>query len=469
MQAHLSGKIIPARRKTILAVGLLMAAVIALFDRFLARDVSIGILYVLPITVLALVLSRWQILACAVLAAFLREYLGPAAWTEDTPTRWILALVAFSGVGLVLRGLVDSQRQRLEYEKTLKESAAARRNAEDAAFAILEGSPAAVITAGADGRIELVNGAAKRLLGLEGEGAAGEPIGNYFPMLDKLLKKSSHGPLIGSMLEGVGHRRNGETYLAQMWVSRYETPFGLKLTIVFTDASEQLRDREELGLRQLLMHSRILVAAVSHEIRNLAAAADALHANLGRSREVAANEDFIGLGRLISGLRKLSSDQLPASPEQAFADVEVDALLRDLNIILQTAAETANTKVVWEIPASLPPLRVDHSALLQVLLNLTRNSMRALQGQPEACMRIAAYQMDGSVLLNVFDNGPGIEAPERLFYPFQAGATATGLGLYVSRAIVRTYGGDLHYVRRVKESGFVIQLPATSDAPAAHV
>ena len=48
-------------------------------------------------------------------------------------------------------------------------------------------------------------------------------------------------------------------------------------------------------------------------------------------------------------------------------------------------------------------------------------------------------------MVRVRDTGHGIANPERLFQPFQEGAEATGLGLYLSRALVRTFNGDLRY------------------------
>jgi len=45
-----------------------------------------------------------------------------------------------------------------------------------------------------------------------------------------------------------------------------------------------------------------------------------------------------------------------------------------------------------------------------------------------------------------------------LFHPFQPGAISTGLGLYVSRAIVRSYGGDLIYEERTRGACFAIVL-----------
>ncbi|MBV8810982.1 MAG: sensor histidine kinase, partial [Acidobacteriaceae bacterium] len=70
------------------------------------------------------------------------------------------------------------------------------------------------------------------------------------------------------------------------------------------------------------------------------------------------------------------------------------------------------------------------------------------------------YPVPGSVLVIVADNGPGITSPEVLFQPFQAGAESSGLGLYVSRAIIRSYGGELRYSKRTFESCFHIELQA---------
>ena len=56
------------------------------------------------------------------------------------------------------------------------------------------------------------------------------------------------------------------------------------------------------------------------------------------------------------------------------------------------------------------------------------------------------------------DSGPGVSSPERLFQPFQHGAEGTGLGLYISRAVVRSYGGELRFEPRDRGSCFVVEL-----------
>ena len=65
---------------------------------------------------------------------------------------------------------------------------------------------------------------------------------------------------------------------------------------------------------------------------------------------------------------------------------------------------------------------------------------------------------EGPVLVRFEDTGPGVQQPERLFQPFQHGSDATGLGLYVSRAIVRSFAGDLRHEPRPRGSCFAVEL-----------
>ncbi|HEY2013538.1 MAG TPA: ATP-binding protein, partial [Bryobacteraceae bacterium] len=60
--------------------------------------------------------------------------------------------------------------------------------------------------------------------------------------------------------------------------------------------------------------------------------------------------------------------------------------------------------------------------------------------------------------IRVTDTGPGIDSPEKLFQPFQKGADSTGLGLYLSRAFVRSFRGDLRFDPTVPGCSFVIDL-----------
>jgi two-component system, LuxR family, sensor kinase FixL len=100
-------------------------------------------------------------------------------------------------------------------------------------------------------------------------------------------------------------------------------------------------------------------------------------------------------------------------------------------------------------------------------LNLTKNSKRALEGAAVKRIDISASYQNGDVSVRVVDSGPGISSPERLFQPFQPGAGATGLGLYLSRAFMRSMGGDLRHDATVPGCCFLIELAAARAAEKA--
>jgi C4-dicarboxylate-specific signal transduction histidine kinase len=118
--------------------------------------------------------------------------------------------------------------------------------------------------------------------------------------------------------------------------------------------------------------------------------------------------------------------------------------------------------VRWNVPESLPAVWVDRHRLLQVLLNLVKNSARALEGAVagEKRMDIVVAAARGGVSIRVTDSGPGIASTDKLFQPFQKGADSTGLGLYISRAFVRSFRGELRHDPTVPGCSFVIELAA---------
>lgn len=97
-------------------------------------------------------------------------------------------------------------------------------------------------------------------------------------------------------------------------------------------------------------------------------------------------------------------------------------------------------------PRRRPMADADEDRLEQVLVNLVDNAVTYSEGP----VRVVAGRRHGKVIIDVVDDGPGIPEDEldRLFEKFQRGEEAastpgTGLGLYVSRAIVDAHGGDL--------------------------
>lgn len=91
-------------------------------------------------------------------------------------------------------------------------------------------------------------------------------------------------------------------------------------------------------------------------------------------------------------------------------------------------------------------LEADESLLSMVLTNLIRNACEATDGMPDADIRVVATDSGGSPYIMVSDNGPGIpeEIRDEIFLPFYTTKQeGTGIGLCLSRQIMRLHGGDL--------------------------
>jgi signal transduction histidine kinase len=147
--------------------------------------------------------------------------------------------------------------------------------------------------------------------------------------------------------------------------------------------------------------------------------------------------------------------------------VDLRGVMEDLGIVIEEPFRDAGITVRWEIPADLPHVWAERQVLLQALLNLTKNSQRAMQDSDLKELTIRLSAGDDRVFIRVIDTGHGVAEPARLFQPFQDAAEATGLGLYLSRAFLRAFDGDLIFEPRPAGCCFAIVLTAVApDAPA---
>jgi signal transduction histidine kinase len=310
---------------------------------------------------------------------------------------------------------------------------------------------------GADHLILRANSAAHRLMGLRQGELPGRSIRPYLPALGR-LSLSEPGQTFRTEMQCRGERGNGEVFLANVFFSTYNTAAGPRLAALVVDASEDLRDREESNLEQLLAGSRILVGAVSHEVRNVCGAITIIYENLVRTGILGGNQDFEALGSLVETLNHIASMELTQSSKSQAGIIDLSEALDDLRIVLEPFCHEADISVYWDIAKELPPVWADRHRLLQVLLNLTKNSERALRDAAVKRIDISAAPGKGVVSVRVTDSGPGISSVAKLFQPFQQGAESTGLGLYISRAFVRSFRGELRHDPSMPGCSFVIEL-----------
>lgn len=445
-----------------------LVAAIAVLDLLVSDAVPLGWLYLLPMALAATVLPRVPLLLLAALCTVLAECFDGYRWDwlSGAP-RDALYLSSFAGAALFVHGAVRGRRLAAEHLRVVEGEMSARRDAEEQLRVLVENSPVAVFTADAGARVLLANEAADRLFAL----GSGELVGRSFaPFLPPLLElpalraPAPGSPAFHTAMQCRGHRANGEIFQAAVWFSTYGTTTGPRLAVFVADSSEDLRDREEASLHQLLTGSRILVGAVSHEIRNVCAAVAVVHENIKRSGALAGSKDFEALGTLVLALERIASIELQEAANQRAA-IDLHSLLEEVQIVVAPALREDEITLTWDVPRALPPVWADRQSLLQVLLNLFKNSQRALGDQPGSSrvVTLRAQASGSQVLVVVADSGPGVPHPEFLFKPFQQQARAAGLGLYLSRALMRSFGGDLHHQPGPLGATFVLEL-----ASAAH-
>ncbi|MCF0057960.1 PAS domain-containing sensor histidine kinase [Dyadobacter sp. CY356] len=147
-------------------------------------------------------------------------------------------------------------------------------------------------------------------------------------------------------------------------------------------------------------------------------------------------------------------------PKPNFATLAVKELLHDVMQLLQTDLTAAG--VLWQInikPETLS-LKADSAQIQQVLINLIKNASESFTSQSGRMIAINAYVTDGVTIIEVEDNGDGIEpeALDNIFIPFYTTKkTGSGIGLSLSRQILQQHGGQLN-VRSSVGKGTVFSL-----------
>jgi PAS domain S-box-containing protein len=447
----------PANRARLIVVAGLLIAAIAAVDWATKPYISLGFLYLFPIMILGGFLSRLQILGVALVCAVLQEAFSNLPENEAV-LRLLFSSAGFVGTGLFISELIRNRRIAMTHVEELEGQIKLREDAEEQLRALVESSPAAIVTIDSGGNVLLANEAAQHLLAPEGKPLQGQEINSYLPALQTVLK-TQQPRVFRTTLQCTGKRSDGEVFLAGVWFSTYSTISGPRLAAIIVDLSEDLRNREDLSLDHLLKNTRILMSAVAHEIRNLCGAVLVVHKNLSRVKELESNEDFNALGNLIQSLERVSALELGSSSGENGEVVQLTSVLDELRILIETAYHESKIEVQWDVDESLPLVWADPYGLIQVFLNLAKNSRRAMASTGTKRLRIAAREEEGTVTIRFVDTGTGVASPENLFRPFQRGAESSGLGLYVSRAIMRSFGGELSYEPRSEGCCFVVVLP----------
>jgi C4-dicarboxylate-specific signal transduction histidine kinase len=149
-------------------------------------------------------------------------------------------------------------------------------------------------------------------------------------------------------------------------------------------------------------------------------------------------------------------------------DVNIPDILREVIRVIQDDPKKSDIPIECYFEESLPAVHADRIQIQQVFINLIVNAIEALEGQQVAPLIVLRAATDSNgMLIQVIDNGPGVDDPDRIFDTFMTTKEkGMGIGLAVSRSIVESHGGRL-WVERNKAGGatFNVALPLPHASP----
>jgi two-component system, NtrC family, nitrogen regulation sensor histidine kinase NtrY len=146
-----------------------------------------------------------------------------------------------------------------------------------------------------------------------------------------------------------------------------------------------------------------------------------------------------GLIKFIDAYREYTS-----LPQPKIKTVRLKDLLEKVAQLMKPELRKTSIDFSWQCESEYLTIQVDEEMIEQVLINLLKNAIEALDQQMNGKIELVGKYSDSAVIIEVSDNGSGIikEALNRIFVPFfTTKKTGSGIGLALSRQIMQLHNG----------------------------
>jgi two-component system, LuxR family, sensor kinase FixL len=380
-------------------------------------------------------------------------------------------------------GLIRDLSERKAAELALRERESRLRS-------ILDTVPDGIVVIDERGIIQSFSPAAERLFGYSEAEAAGHNVNMLMPSpyreghdgyLQRYLSTGERR-IIGIGRVVVGLRKDGETFPMELEVGEFSAGGARFFTGFVRDLTEQQATKRRIeDLQAELLHaSRLSVmgqmaSAMAHELNQpLTAVVNYLEAGRNLLERDPLPRDRIEdlIHRAV--LQAERAGDVIRHLRQFARKGETDRRAKNLNTLVEEAlalalvgARQSGVRVTLDLDHSLAPVAVDAVQIQQVLLNLVRNAVEAMEHVDRRELHVATRCSGDTAEITVADTGPGIapELAERLFQPFATTKQGgMGLGLSISREIVEAHEGELSAEpRSAGGTVFRVSLPLTLD------
>jgi PAS domain S-box-containing protein len=375
-------------------------------------------------------------------------------------------------------GLRTEIEERERVEAAFRRTLAAADHAQTALLereadlrAVLDTVPDAVVVIDDHGIMRSFSAAAERLFGYSPAEVVGRNVATLMPspyreQHDTYLARYFAGGerrVIGRGRVVVGLRKDGTTFPMELSVGETITGDRRSFTGFVRDLTERHATQRQLeDLQAELIHmSRFtamgeMASTLAHELnqpltavvsylngcRRLIEGADTLQNLMIRDGMERAADQALRAGQIISRLR-----QFVARRDSQRQQENLGKLIDDASALALVGVKQTGVKVFCSPDAAATMVLVDKVQIQQVILNLTRNAIEAMQETERRELTISTAEIDEeTVEVRVTDTGPGI-APSIVSHLFQPFVTTKpqgmGVGLSISRTIIESHGGRL--------------------------
>ncbi len=372
-------------------------------------------------------------------------------------------LMVTLGITTLMLGAVVSERRRA-LERVAAQEAEQR--------ALLATAPDAVLSLDGGGRVVSANPAARRMFAASDADLGAVPVGRLLPGL-ALATREGRGSLRARRLDGA-------SFPADIAWAALDSPAEARHIVIVRDATDrhaaeaQLRERDTALARSMRFAvAGELASALTHELNQpISALVSYLQAAQILARPIGtADERLPGTldkaareaMRASDVMRRLRDFYRGGTPQAG--PVDVAEVVEAVRPPFSERLRRDGVDLDLELPEALPPARCDRIQLEMVLHNLLANALDAAAARPPGRrqVRLSAAAADGGVRVEVDDSGDGIaeEVRPRLFEPFvTTKPDGMGLGLAISRSLLRAQAGDLRLAAsRLGGACFAVQLP----------
>ncbi len=372
-------------------------------------------------------------------------------------------------------GLDITEKKKAQIE--LEEHAARLR-------AVVETAVEGIITIDERGLIESVNPAAERLFGYP----AGSLLGRNVKMLMPTPHRDRHqsyierylrtgkASIIGIGREVTGLRKDGTTFPIELAISDVTLPDRRLFTGIVRDLSERrlAEKRERQRLAEHAHAARLaalgeMASGIAHELNQpltaIVSFADACqnlldkpdapkHVILDALNQI--SEQGVRAGNIIRRLRQFVKT---GSLDREI--INLNAVISDVMAMVSHELHMNEVEIELKLSEFLPGVWADKLQIEQVILNIVRNAIEAMETSGERRLVVRTLKRDEQVLMQISDSGCGFSGdPDQLFRAFfTTKEKGTGLGLSISHTIIEAHGGELAAKSNTDGATFSFSLP----------